>query len=125
MGDTGSLPLGYMIAILPFLGNSTTTPDLGYGFLLIPVFWVDGVLTIVRRALKRENIFRAHREHLFQKITIHSLDKRITTISFSLWNLFSIPIYFYLKDSASLLLISLIIILLNSIIYLFLIRKLK
>ncbi len=125
MGDTGSLPLGYMIAVLPFLGNSDHIIDLGYGFLLIPVFWVDGVLTILRRLYRRENIFRAHREHLYQRITIHSLDKRITTILFSTWNLQSIPIYFLLKDSISLFAIVFMILLLNSILYLFLIRKLN
>ncbi len=125
MGDTGSLPLGYMIAILPFLGNSDHVIDLGYGFLLIPVFWVDGVLTILKRLYRRENIFRAHREHLYQKITLHSLDKRLTTILFSLCNLQSIPIYFLLKDSISLFAIVFIILLLNSILYLFLIRRLN
>ena len=125
MGDTGSLPLGYMMAILPFLGNKDHPIDLGYGFLLIPVFWVDGVLTILRRLLKRENIFRAHREHLYQKITLHTLDKRLTTIIFSIWNLQSIPIYFLLKDSIPILAIVFLILSLNSILYFLLLRKLS
>jgi UDP-GlcNAc:undecaprenyl-phosphate GlcNAc-1-phosphate transferase len=125
MGDTGSLPLGYMIAILPFLGNKDHSIDLGYGFLFIPVFWVDGVLTIIRRLLKKENIFRAHRHHLYQKITLHTLDKRLTTVLFSVWNLQSIPIYFLLKDSISLFAIAFIILSLNSLLYLYLMKRMN
>lgn len=123
MGDTGSLPLGYMISILPFLGNSNHPIDLGYVFLFIPVFWVDGVLTILIRLYRKENIFRAHREHLYQKITLHSLDKRITTILFSAWNLLSIPIILYFKEPIPLLLITLIVIGINALIYIILIRR--
>ena len=125
MGDTGSLPLGYMIAILPFLGNKDHSIDLGYGFLFIPVFWVDGVLTIIRRLLKKENIFRAHRHHLYQKITLHTLDKRLTTVLFSVWNLQSIPIYFLLKDSISLFAIAFIILSFNSLLYLYLMKRMN
>ncbi len=124
MGDTGSLPLGYMIAILPFFGNPESI-DLGYGFLLIPVFWVDGVLTIIRRLFKKENIFRAHREHLFQKISLSILNKRQTTIIFSFWNLLSIPIYFLLRDKLSLLFISLLLLSFNSILYFYFINSLS
>ena len=124
MGDTGSLPLGYMIAILPFFGNPESI-DLGYGFLLIPVFWVDGVLTIIRRLFKKENIFRAHREHLFQKISLSILNKRQTTIIFSFWNLLSIPIYFFLRDKLSLLFISLLLLSFNSILYFYFINSLS
>ena len=125
MGDTGSLPLGYMIAILPFLGNKDHSIDLGYGFLFIPVFWVDGVLTIIRRLLKKENIFRAHRHHLYQKITLHTLDKRLTTVLFSVWNLQSIPIYFLLKESISLLAIAFLILSFNSLLYLYLMKRMN
>jgi len=123
MGDTGSLPLGYMVAILPFL-NGNEIPDLSYGFLLIPVFWIDGVFTILIRLKKKENIFRAHREHLYQKITLQKLDKRFTTFIFSLWNLLTIPVYFFLKDSIPLMGIISIILFLNGFLYTILIRKL-
>lgn len=122
MGDTGSLPLGYMIAILPFLGNPDQNIDLGYGFLLIPVFWVDGIITIFRRLLKKENIFQAHREHLYQQITIHFWDKRLTTIIFSFWNLLSIPIFLFLKDSFPLLGIAVVAISINGILYFILLK---
>lgn len=124
MGDTGSLPLGYIIALLPFLHTSNTY-DLGYSFLLIPVFWVDGVITILRRGLKKENIFQAHREHLYQRITLHFLDKRLTTLFFSSWNLISVPIFLLLRDRTNLLVVSLIILSINSSIYFLLTRKLS
>ncbi|MEX2396191.1 MAG: hypothetical protein WD491_04155, partial [Balneolales bacterium] len=34
--------------------------------LFLGVYGVDSVLTIVHRLLKRENIFEAHRSHLYQ-----------------------------------------------------------
>jgi UDP-N-acetylmuramyl pentapeptide phosphotransferase/UDP-N-acetylglucosamine-1-phosphate transferase len=63
-GDVGSVSIAFAIVYLLFelilkSGNF-------YFILLLAVYGVDSVLTIVYRLKKRENIFEAHRSHLYQ-----------------------------------------------------------
>lgn len=71
MGDVGSAFCGFLLATLPLAAPSGTRA------LLMPVviaalwpFLFDTTYTIVRRLRKRENIFQAHRSHLYQRLTI-------------------------------------------------------
>ena len=89
MGDSGSLPIGFFIAFLPFYIN--TKAEITAVFFLIPVFFIDGIFTILKRAKNRENILKAHRKHLYQIITESALPKRKTALWFALTNLVSIP----------------------------------
>ena len=50
------------------VGTRTCLP-----ILLLAVYGVDSVLTILHRLHRRENIFRAHRLHLFQ-LLVHRLN---------------------------------------------------
>ena len=63
-GDVGSLSLGLILAYL------VTTLILETGrwefILFLSVYGVDTVMTILHRLTKRENIFEAHRSHLYQ-----------------------------------------------------------
>lgn len=63
-GDVGALSMAYTIIFL--IGMLIIkTNDFSYLILLV-VYGVDTVLTIVHRILLRENIFHAHRKHIFQ-----------------------------------------------------------
>jgi UDP-N-acetylmuramyl pentapeptide phosphotransferase/UDP-N-acetylglucosamine-1-phosphate transferase len=63
-GDVGSLSMGLILAyFVTMLIISTGRWEF---ILLLSVYGVDTVLTIVHRLLKRENIFEAHRSHLYQ-----------------------------------------------------------
>lgn len=63
-GDVGSLTLGLIIA---YLVTSLIIETGRLEFILfLSVYGVDSVLTIVHRLFKRENIFEAHRSHLYQ-----------------------------------------------------------
>jgi UDP-N-acetylmuramyl pentapeptide phosphotransferase/UDP-N-acetylglucosamine-1-phosphate transferase len=63
-GDVGSMSLavilGYLVALLMF-----TTGRWEF-IVLISVYGVDTVMTIFHRLIKKENIFKAHRSHLYQ-----------------------------------------------------------
>lgn len=64
LGDTGSVFLGVVISLWT-LSLCVQTKNLAYlNFLL--VYGVDTVLTIIQRLIKGENIFKAHRSHLYQ-----------------------------------------------------------
>ncbi len=70
MGDAGSTFLGFTFAALP-LAMYHFTNELqmfALGILFVSPFVFDASLTIARRALRRENIFQAHRTHLYQRL---------------------------------------------------------
>lgn len=63
-GDVGSVSMAVLVLFL-LLARITATGNFNYtGFLLL--YGVDTILTIVQRLYGKENIFQAHRKHLFQ-----------------------------------------------------------
>jgi Fuc2NAc and GlcNAc transferase len=66
MGDVGSTFLGAVFAGFA-LQQSTNREALFLLFLAFPLF-ADSVSCIVRRLLLRQNIFKAHRNHLYQRL---------------------------------------------------------
>ncbi|MEI6239015.1 MAG: glycosyltransferase family 4 protein [Planctomycetia bacterium] len=71
MGDVGSAFCGFVLAVLPlaFPAHAVPTAVAVAAAALWP-FIFDTAYTIVRRLRKRENIFRAHRSHLYQRLVI-------------------------------------------------------
>ena len=71
MGDVGSASLGYAIAVLPLLAAE---PHRRWLLPLTVVamwpFILDTSLTLLRRLRNRENVFEAHRSHLYQRLVI-------------------------------------------------------
>lgn len=70
MGDVGSAFLGYTFAALPLLAARETggTPDLPFlGVLWVWPFVFDSLLTFLARLARGENVFQAHRTHLYQR----------------------------------------------------------
>jgi Fuc2NAc and GlcNAc transferase len=71
MGDVGSASLGYAIATLPLLaGPEASRWLLPLTALVMWPFLFDTIYTLVRRLAKRENVFEAHRSHLYQRLVI-------------------------------------------------------
>ena len=73
MGDVGSAFLGFSFAALPLLATRQTENTGGwmiFGVLLVWTFVFDAVLTFIRRAMRGENVFAAHRSHLYQRLVI-------------------------------------------------------
>jgi UDP-N-acetylmuramyl pentapeptide phosphotransferase/UDP-N-acetylglucosamine-1-phosphate transferase len=69
MGDVGSAFLGAMFGAMVAL--TTATPTLAAaGALAVWPFVFDASFTLIRRLRRRENIFEAHRSHLYQRLTI-------------------------------------------------------
>jgi UDP-N-acetylmuramyl pentapeptide phosphotransferase/UDP-N-acetylglucosamine-1-phosphate transferase len=78
MGDAGSTVLGFLLAILGLkaAGESSATGNAiaGNGMeipwiamvLPLAVFIYDPIFTLLKRALRRENVVQAHREHHYQ-----------------------------------------------------------
>ena len=70
MGDVASTFLGYTFAVLPLLSATRGGDALMLGTLLMWTFIMDAGVTFIVRALKRENVFAAHRTHLYQRFVI-------------------------------------------------------
>lgn len=63
-GDVGSVSMAFIILfLLTELILQTENPIY---ILFLSVYGIDSIWTIVRRLLKKENIFQAHRTHLYQ-----------------------------------------------------------
>jgi len=65
MGDVGAQFLGFLFAVLGILGERTGLPLWAMAGIL-GYFLFDVTSTLVRRALRRENLLSAHRQHLYQ-----------------------------------------------------------
>jgi UDP-N-acetylmuramyl pentapeptide phosphotransferase/UDP-N-acetylglucosamine-1-phosphate transferase len=70
MGDVASTFLGYTFAVLPLMAANAEGDALMLGTLLMWTIIMDAGVTFIRRALKRENVFAAHRTHLYQRLVI-------------------------------------------------------
>ncbi len=86
MGDAGSTVLGYAFAVLPLLFAVEAPKEVKFdrvllaGAMVVWPFVADGGFTILRRLRKGENIFRAHRSHLYQRLVMAGVSHRKVTI---------------------------------------------
>jgi len=65
LGDVGSVPLGYLIGWL--LVWAACVASLWWLVLILPLYyWGDATTVLIRRALKGEKIWHAHRSHAYQ-----------------------------------------------------------
>lgn len=88
MGDNGSQFLGFVLAVLPLYlhnNNPELYPFGAFVILLFP-FLYDVIFTLIRRVTRKENLFCAHRMHLYQRLLIagwsHRKTLRLLFISF-------------------------------------------
>jgi UDP-N-acetylmuramyl pentapeptide phosphotransferase/UDP-N-acetylglucosamine-1-phosphate transferase len=72
MGDTGAIFLGFVLAVLPLLARGHDARLSFAGLLVVWPFVFDTTFTLLRRLRRRENVFAAHRSHLYQRLVIAS-----------------------------------------------------
>ena len=103
LGDVGSLPIGllsgWLLLALAVAGHLAAA-------LLISLYYVaDATLTLVRRAMRGERVWEAHRSHFYQRATVNGfsvaeVDARIFLLNLGLaalglitivWPILSLP----------------------------------
>jgi len=68
MGDVGSVPLGFLAATLGLVGWQQGSWTWWFPLLVFSPFIVDASVTLARRLLRRERVWRAHRDHYYQRL---------------------------------------------------------
>lgn len=85
MGDAGSIPLGFLAATLGIAGaRQGVWPGL-FPLLVFSPFIVDASVTLVRRALAGEKVWRAHRSHYYQRaVLLGASHRRLAVAAYAL-----------------------------------------
>lgn len=81
MGDIGSIPLGLMAAGFSLWGIRDGLFPLWLPVLVFSPFVVDATVTILRRLLRGEKIWQAHRSHYYQRLVLSGWSHRRTVLA--------------------------------------------
>ena len=95
-GDVGAISIAFVIIFL--LGKLIiTSGDFSY-IILLAVYGVDSVFTIFHRLILKENIFQAHRKHLFQLLANElKIPHLVVSTIYGLIQTFIVIGFFYFK----------------------------
>ena len=101
MGDVGSSFLGFLFAALPFYVPGTGEHRESFFFAIGVLLWfflTDGSFTMIRRLIKGEKIWEAHRSHLYQRMVIAGYSHSKVVIIVSMMYAILIGFMFYLNN---------------------------
>jgi UDP-GlcNAc:undecaprenyl-phosphate/decaprenyl-phosphate GlcNAc-1-phosphate transferase len=97
MGDSGSIPLGFLAAAMGLLGWVKGLWPFWFPMLVFSPFVVDATVTILKRLFRGKKIWQAHREHYYQRLVQMGWGHRKTALAeyalmftvgaIALWNL--------------------------------------
>lgn len=76
MGDAGSIPCGFLAGALGFAGVVRGAWPGWFPVLVFSPFIADATVTLVRRLLRGAPVWRAHREHAYQRLVLAGWSKR-------------------------------------------------
>lgn len=80
LGDAGSVPLGFLAGALGVVGWSRGFWPIWFPLLVFAPFVCDATLTLLRRALRRERLWQAHRDHYYQRLVRMGFGHRGTAL---------------------------------------------
>src|SRR5690606_39423043 len=120
-GDVGSVSIAFILLFC--LGSLILYTNNYIYILFLAVYGIDAVWTIIRRILRKENIFEAHRSHLYQFLGNEAgVNKLLISVIYTVlqFGIGYLVIYFSTKDSTSQLVFALVLLAVMSVIYLLL-----
>ena len=81
MGDVGSVPLGFLAGAFGVVGWLQHDWSWWFPLVLFSPFIVDASVTLVRRLLRRERVWEAHRDHHYQRLVLMGWGHRNTALA--------------------------------------------
>ncbi|MBR9779075.1 MraY family glycosyltransferase [Thalassospira xiamenensis] len=97
LGDVGSVPLGFVLGwlLLELAARGAWMPA-----LILPLYYlVDATFTLMKRGLRREKVWHAHREHFYQQATQRGMSHAGVSFLIMLANLALILVVFLPTDA--------------------------
>jgi UDP-N-acetylmuramyl pentapeptide phosphotransferase/UDP-N-acetylglucosamine-1-phosphate transferase len=111
MGDVGSAFLGFTFASIPLIIDQVTPYIPILGGLMVWPFIFDSLYTFLRRLRKGEDIFAAHRSHLYQRLVIAGMPHNRVTLLYIAYGVIGLfTSYFLVQARYSLAVIGVILI---------------
>jgi len=80
LGDVGAVPLGYLAAVTGLLGWINEMWSLCLPLLIFSPFITDATVTLIKRFLRGEKVWLAHREHYYQRMVQSGFGHRNTAL---------------------------------------------
>lgn len=80
MGDSGSIPLGFLAGGIGMMGWLDGIWPLGFPAVVFSPFLIDATVTLAVRLLGRKRVWQAHRDHFFQKMILMGFGHRNTAL---------------------------------------------
>ena len=68
LGDVGSIPLGFLAAALGIVGWRNDVWPLWFPLLVFGPFVGDATITLLKRLVRGDRVWRPHREHYYQRL---------------------------------------------------------
>ena len=81
LGDVGSIPLGFLSGALGIVGWRNDVWPLWFPALIFGPFIADATVTLLKRLIRGERVWRAHREHYYQRMVLMGLGHRGTAVA--------------------------------------------
>lgn len=124
-GDIGSITIGFsMLFFTISIFNKSNNPLV---FMILYIYLIDGGWTIVKRFIAKENIFKPHKNHLYQKlITVFKWSHLKTSfIYFSIQTLLNSLIVLFWNTNFNKFYLSAMVFIILSIIYFFISNQIE
>lgn len=80
MGDAGSIPLGFLAAAIGVKGYVATAWPWTFPVLIFAPFIADSTVTLGKRILRGERLWKAHRDHYYQRMVRIGLGHKGTVL---------------------------------------------
>ncbi|MBF0283128.1 MAG: glycosyltransferase family 4 protein [Magnetococcales bacterium] len=81
LGDAGSVPMGFLAGGMILWGDRQGVLPFWAGVLIFAPFVVDATVTFLRRLLRGEKVWEAHRSHAYQRLVRSGWGHRRTTLA--------------------------------------------
>lgn len=87
LGDAGSIPLGLLAGALGLLGWVRECWPVWFPIVVFSPFIVDATVTLLRRLMRGEKVWQAHREHYYQRLVMSGWGHKRTALVECAWML--------------------------------------